>query len=122
MRQFIRVMNHFRQDEDLPLQGRRRREERIVLMPLLQKAFRLHILVPVIALIAIFVAPTTTFAHAASGGPSKLLRTASVTSFCPDCERQNPWHYLHHGDLCASNARVVATADIQGGIVELFYS
>lgn len=94
----------------------------MIFMPLLQKAFRLYILVPVIALMAIFVAPTTTFAHAASDWPSRSLRSATVTSLCPDCEGQNPWHYLHNGDMCASNARIVASVDIQGGIVELFYS
>lgn len=91
-------------------------------MQLLQKASRLLILVPLIALVTIFVAPTTTLAHAASGGPGRHLRTAAVTGLCPDCQGQNPWHYLHNGDMCGSNARVVATVDIQGGIVALYYS
>jgi len=91
-------------------------------MQLLQKASRLFIFVPLIALLAIFVAPTTTLAHAMSGGPSRHLRTAAVTSLCPDCQGRNPWHYLHNGDMCGSNARVVATVDIQGGIVGLYYS
>ena len=91
-------------------------------MQLLQKASRLLIFIPLIALMAIFIAPTTSFAHAVSGGPSRHLRTAASTSLCPDCQGKDPWDYVHNGSICALNARVVASADIQGGIVKLFYS
>lgn len=91
-------------------------------MQVFQKASRLLILVPLIACMAVFVASTTTYAHAASGGPKRQMMTTTSSSLCPDCEGKDPITYLHNGAVCADNARDVGYTSLQGGVLFLFYS
>ena len=89
-----------------------------------QKMFKFLFLIPLIALMMIFVAPTATFAHAASGGPGRHSQrvTAMSVTLCPDCQSKDPWGYLHNGLPCWVGAREVASTNIRGGKLSLLYS
>src|SRR5690348_6023412 len=91
-------------------------------MQVVQKASHFFILIPFMVFLVIFVAPTTTFAHAASGGPKRQVMTTTPASLCPDCEGKDPIMYRHNGAVCADDGRDVGFTTLRGGVLYLFYS